>query len=369
MHALFPVLIQVSPVAALPPPSDQAAAIVRFNAEPAICDGEQQRATVSEEPFPLAFLQPRSAPLRAPVAITLRFRIDASGRPLGIAVAGDAAVPYDLRDLPAALAAWRFAPGAERRDCRIRFIAEAEPVRTARPETLYRFLALNPLSGQRRLSEVGEPAFQRARPAISTCEPPLPNARLLAFPPFERIPQPPGTFSYSWVGFDIAPDGRVRRARLLGGSGNDLLDRESLSAISRSRYQPGARTGCIYHFFRRNTAPTLPPPAPDDDSFRPESATCPDEEPEWAAMAPLQFPPAFNRRGIEGWAIVSYDLAPWGETGNVRVLAAEPAAAFGEQAAMIVRMARAVAGTGHVGCTVRVVFRLPDGTPRAEDDD
>ncbi len=369
MHALFPVLIQAASAVALPPYPEQAGAIVRFNAEPAVCDGEEQRATVSEEPFPLGFLQHRSAPRRAPMAITLRFRIDSSGRPLGIAISGGPAAHYDLRDLPAALAAWRFAPGAERRDCRIRFIAETEAVDTARPDTLYRFLALNPLSGQARLDQVARPALQRARPATSTCEPPMPSPRQLAFPPFERIPQPPGTLSYSWVGFDIAADGRIRAARLLSGSGNHLLDRESLSAISRSRYQPGVRTGCIYHFFRRGSGPMLPPPPPEDDSLRPESATCPNDEPEWAAMPPLQFPLAFNRRGIEGWAILAYDLAPWGEPGNVRVLAAEPAAAFGDQAAMIVRSARAAAGPGYVGCTVRVVFRLPDGTPTAAADD
>ena len=34
-------------------------------------------------------------------------------------------------------------------------------------------------------------------------------------------------------------------------------------------------------------------------------------------------------RAIEGWAVIAFDVAPWGGTGNVRVVASEPAADFG----------------------------------------
>jgi TonB family protein len=211
-----------------------------------------------------------------------------------------------------------------------------------------------------RASEVGRPAFERAKPAGTTCFDPRPSVRMLAFPAFEEIEQPAGTVHFSWLAHDIGPDGRVRNVRLLGSSGNDELDRRSRAAISRSRFQPGARTGCVFEYHRRAVEPMPAPPPPEEESFRAAGATCPQEEPQWLHMPPLDFPAAFNRRSIEGWAIVSYDLAPWGETGNVRVLAAEPAAVFGDQAARIVREARTAGGdSGFVGCTARVIFLMP----------
>jgi TonB family protein len=360
-----PPLVSGGPFATVP----LVPAIVRFTAGPPRCGGEEQSAVVAEEPFPRAHLQMGAS--RRLAEFRLRFRIDADGRPLGIAfepLVEPGSEFHDARDVPAAFAAWRFAPGPERRDCTIRFTPVVERVDSARPESLFRFVALHRLSGQRPVGEVGRAAFERIKPADSTCYEPRPDPRLFAYPPFQTMSQPQGTVSYSWVGHDIAADGRVRNLRLLAGSGNAELDRETVAALSRSRFQPGARRGCLYHFYRRERAPMAPPPLPDESGFRPAGATCPAEEPEWRSMPPLEFPEEFNRRGIEGWAILRYDLAPWGATGNVTVVAAEPAAAFGEQAARIVRGAQAAAGPGYVGCTGRVIFRLPrDGKSSEEE--
>jgi TonB family protein len=77
-------------------------------------------------------------------------------------------------------------------------------------------------------------------------------------------------------------------------------------------------------------------------------------------MPPIGFPPEFERRGIEGWAVVRFDIAPWGGVGNVAVVAAEPAAAFGQQAVQIVGAARkAPSARGYTGCMARVLFKLP----------
>ncbi|RKH77604.1 TonB family protein, partial [Corallococcus praedator] len=73
-----------------------------------------------------------------------------------------------------------------------------------------------------------------------------------------------------------------------------------------------------------------------------------------------QFPPQFQRRAIEGWAIVQYDIAPWGATGNMKLLLAEPAAAFGDSALSLVRQAKFPASsTGAAACVMRVRFNMP----------
>ena len=74
------------------------------------------------------------------------------------------------------------------------------------------------------------------------------------------------------------------------------------------------------------------------------------------------------RRRIEGWAVVRYDAAPWGEIGNVTVLAAQPSADFGTQAQVVLRSAKvAPSESGFTGCVERVRFVMPpESGPRAE---
>jgi len=344
-------------------------AIVRFRAGEARCDGSgAERPVLTEEPFNGASFAPPAAPAgAAPDEVRLSFRIAADGRPLGIKAERRLQLPIDTRDVAAAFAAWRFAPGPERSGCTAAFRVEAVPVSRADPPALHRFLALQALAGS-PIPAAARAAFRRAMPAGSTCFDPRPNVRLQAFPAFEEIPQPPGTASYSFVGYEIAADGSTRGARIASSSGNRMLDRQSLAAIGRTRYQPGIRKGCNYPFYRRQAEPLRPPPPPEEAAFRPEGATCPAERPQWAHMPELVFPEEFRRRAIEGWAVVRYDVAPWGATGNVTVAASEPAAAFGEQAVRIVSSARKPpGGQGFTGCVVRVIFVLPerDGEPDA----
>ncbi|RZM34116.1 MAG: energy transducer TonB, partial [Sphingomonas sp.] len=87
-------------------------------------------------------------------------------------------------------------------------------------------------------------------------------------------------------------------------------------------------------------------------------ATCPAGR-DWTTPPILIFPEAYRRRSIEGWAIVTYDLAPWGEPGNIHAVAAEPSADFGAQAEAVVRGARLPASDrGATGCVDRVIFKI-----------
>ena len=343
--------VQVKP--GTPPPEP---VIVRFHADPPRCAGAEERPIVREEPFPVALVPSR--PVAAGGHVRISFTIDADGRPLGITAvpwAGGSAV--DTSDVAPAFAAWRFPAGAERRNCEIDFRIAPEPVGSAAAETLYRFLAIHPATRRYAPGSVGSAAFERIRPEGSNCRP-RPNMRSQAFPPFELIPQPPGTISYSFMTFDIDGEGRARSVRLVSSSGNGRLDRESVRATEAFRFAPGARTGCTQYFFRRG-GPMAPPPAPEQDVYRRPGASCPAGETAWAQMPRLVFPVPFNRRGIEGWAIVRYDVGADGVTRNVETVDFAPAAEFGAQAALIVRQARKAASEGgYSGCVERVIFRL-----------
>lgn len=73
----------------------------------------------------------------------------------------------------------------------------------------------------------------------------------------------------------------------------------------------------------------------------------------------LRYPDAYRRQGVEGWGIVAYDVAPWGQTGNLRVVASEPSAAFGAAAMETVRAATKEASPqGYSNCVTRVRFVL-----------
>jgi TonB family protein len=346
-----------------PPPPPQPA-IARFEAEAPRCDGAEVRPTVREEPFPVPLTAGRQG-LPGGGRVTVRFRIDPMGRPLGIAVERGSP-SLDISDVAPALAAWRFPAGRERSSCTIAFRAVVEPVATAEPATLYRFLALHPSTRRYTPPGIGTAAFERIRPAGSTCRP-RPPIRVEVYPPFETIVLPPGTTGYSFMTYDIDAAGRARNVRLVSSSGHARLDSESVRATGAFRFAPGARTGCTQYFYRLGT-PMAPPPPPDEDAYQPAGATCPADSPEWAQMPRLVFPVPFNRRGIEGWAVVRYDVGPNGETRNVEAVDYAPAAEFAEQAARIVDEGRKPAdGRGYSGCMERVIFRLPQaGTPPEE---
>jgi TonB family protein len=353
-------------VAPLSPPiiivdGDMPATLVSFRPGIARCDGGEEALQSAELPLPVVAAggdDPRS-----PAPVRIEFRIDAEGRPLGIKEmprTGRTGFYYSSADVLPAFAASRFRRGAERSGCTIAYDVQAAPVDQADLATLYRMVALQVPSGSPLFRRT---VFDRTKPPGSDCfEDRSLNVRLRAYPAFEEIPQAPGTVSYSFLAFDLDAGGRPRNARVLGSAGNAELDRRSLEAVRASRFSPVARWGCTYSYWRRPTEPLRAPELPELERFRPEGSNCPKETIPWAYVPPLNFPPEFQRRGIEGWAVLSYDVAPWGGTGNVRMVAAEPAAAFGEQGRRIVSGAReAPSNSGHVGCLTRVVFRMPEG--------
>jgi hypothetical protein len=335
-------------------------AILEYDAGEVRCRGEVVRPISAERPLPASHY---TSDVKGLQPFTLAFRIGSDGRPLGISNPNrpPGAVPYlPNDDLAPALAAWRFPAGAERLGCAVSFTPRLIAVAAAPTEELYRFVALP------RLGYAGwREAIKRLQEEGGGCfTPRYPKERLRAIPDFDSISQAPGTFSWTFVGFDVTSSGKTSGVRTLASDGNPELDRAGIEAVGRNEYASGdPRTGCHIPYFRRQNVPLEAPPAPERDVFVAKDATCDNAVP-FVRKPVMIFPENFRRRSIEGWAVVRYDVAPWGATGNFKVLAAEPAAAFGDAAQRIIAAAtRPPSPAGATGCVDRVRFVLPaDGT-------
>jgi TonB family protein len=282
-----------------------------------------------------------------PVAYS--FTIDPTGRPLDIKRVAKGYVAAG-EDLTPALAVGQFAAGAARSECSLTFVPAPQPIAAAPVASV---MAYTMFPQQRPTAEM----WARVKPTGSTCYDPPPQVRNRAFPDFDAIPKQPGRQSWSMIGFDIDEAGKPIHVKPVAGNGNAALEAASMSAIAASRFAPGARIGCQYPYWVGSA--TMPAsPMPEEAKFRATGATCPSKA-EWAVEPNLTYPEQFRRRAVEGWAMVGYDVAPWGQTGNVRVLAAQPAEEFGEQAVRLLTAAkRAPSATGYTGCIDRVHFRM-----------
>ncbi len=324
------------------------------------CGGQAVAPVAMGQPVGRFGFVPKGAPMQQ----RYRFRIDAAGRPLTIVqdttmtfsqVAGD--------DPGAALAVSRFPAGPARSDCTIAFVAQGTPIDAAPPADLMAY-SISPMFG--RMS--APPAWKRITPAGSTCfDTPRPAPLIRVLPDFDALPATPGVKDWSMVGYDLDAKGRPTKVRIVEGTGNRALDAASVKAIQGSRFTGGARTACLYPFWRK-PAPVAAPESPDKASLRPEGSNCPADRP-WAVMPKLIYPAAYRQRAIEGWAAIAYDVAPWGETGNIRVLASEPATAFGQQAIQIVRLARkAPSRENAIDCVEMVRFVMDKDDAAADDE-
>lgn len=335
-----------------PPPrgsvSTSAYQLVTWSAGPATCNGLAQAVQAAEAPDSVyAWLGTAREPFLRPV--TARFRIDATGRTLDIATDSGLNSPYGNGVLPA-LAATRFAPGAARTECSITFTPGAAPVASAPISAMIAYTIWP--HGTRLPHE----AYARIAPTDTDCIDPSPEVLARAFPDFQAIEQAPGSRAWSMVGYDIDRQGRAVRVHLAATTGNAALDRASIKAVQHSRFKPGVRHGCVYPYWRSG-GPLAPPPIP-EDAPKNDPARCPVES-DWSAPLRYNYPDDYRRLRIEGWAIISYDVAPWGQTGNIKVLMSQPTAEFGTAASNMIRAARKrEAGQGFTGCVSRVRYNL-----------
>lgn len=246
-----PVVVPIPPPPAASPNRAEPQ-LVTWSAGPILCAGQPIAPTLPPRPLPSAgaSLAGRSGES----VVRLAFSIDARGRPLGI-TSPSGFHTVDTSDLGPALAASRFAAGASRTDCAVWFTPTRMPFAAADVAEVMGFTVLP--TGSRPIRA----AWDRVQPAGTTCLAPQPQALNRAFPEFRKIPQAPGTFSWTMVGFDVDAKGEPVNVRRVAGTGNAVLDRESVAAVERSRFEEAARQGCLYPYWRRGdnlTAPDSP---------------------------------------------------------------------------------------------------------------
>ena len=284
-------------------------------------------------------------------ASAYRFAIDAKGRPHSIE-RGEGEGQGLGPDIAPALAASHFPAGAERENCQISYAPKFDPLASAPLADLIAY-SIHP-TGQKLPRE----GWDRINTAGNCRDRPRPAPLLSGHPDFRKMKATPGARDWSLVAYDTDADGRPVNVRIAHGTGNDELDAAAIEAIRVSRFTGGARTGCLHPYWR-SAGKLRAPERPAEEQVRPVDAVCPAKI-EWATHPTTHYPPAYRRRAIEGWAIVAFDTAPWGEVGNVKVLDAQPSAAFGRQAINIVRSGRvAPSAQGASGCVETVNFLMP----------
>ncbi|MBX3594213.1 energy transducer TonB [Sphingomonas sp.] len=301
-----------------------------------------------------------------PVApVDIAFSIDADGRPTGVAQLPRPAGRFaylDASDLEVVTTLLRFVSGGPIAGCRVTFSPRETAVAEASIERLAPFIALNSPG----LALIRRDALARLRMADCGGQRP-PRFLLRGYPDLARVRPRRGEPDVSIIAYDIDAQGVPVRLRPLAGTGNVELDASAIDAFAKSRFVPGgARLRCTAPAIRW-PAPSDAPSAPPVASFRPKDATCP-QTIVWERAPTPSYPTAYRRRAVEGWAIIGFDIAPWGATGNVRVLASAPSVSLGEPARRSVASARAATSTtGARGCVTRVLFRMAADDGAASD--
>lgn len=366
--ALLPVAAQGQ---TMPPPAppvtvpigspDQPLAGVLLRPETALsCDGRTVSRIDGESLPPTLYGRTYGAQTGQRIGRAIHtFGIDETGRVLNIRAQGATSdddgpfvtlTPAVQSAVQATLAGWRFAPEA-RPDCRLTIRYVPVPVASADRDMLMRFFAVTRYSGAER-----QAVQRRLAGPDHDCEEAGPFARA-GYPNFEAGRRRPGIEDWTVVTWNVAADGAIKDVQTLASSGDAGFDTEARDATSRSRARPGKpRTGCVYNWYRRGSplaAPAMPTPPTDPLADCP-AAVLSGIRPRLTARGPE----AFLSRGVEGWALVRFDIAPWGQIGNVAVVDAQPAQAFGDAAMAAFQGATADPGPGATRCLQPVHYRI-----------
>ncbi|MBB3346714.1 energy transducer TonB [Sphingomonas sp. BK069] len=286
---------------------------------------------------------------------TLVFALDPTGRPTSIRPEAKEVAPS--ADLAPALAASRFAAGASRTNCAITYTPRIAPLAEAAIADLIAY-TLAPDNGT-----MPQEGWDRVRLAGTCLDLPRPEALLRALPDFRNISATPGARDWTMVRYDTDARGRPRGTHVIHGTGNPALDAAAMSATRASRFTGGARTGCQYPYWLR-PAKLVAPELSEAARAAKDGPDCP-HRPAFLTPPRLTFPEPYRRRMIEGWAVIRFDVAPWGEIGHLSVVASEPTADFGSQAIIVMRSATLPPSDhGRSGCVDRVRFVMgPDDMP------
>lgn len=318
--------------------------LLAWNASDAVC-----AAGAAITPADFVSPDPQLHFLRTPPGpdtVTIRFSIDADGRPFGITAQSDPRSRFHMRDLMPSLRASRFAVSSPQTGCSITYTPQTITIDEASLETLARF-------GVAQRLRMPKEVWTRISPGNCNDSPRLaPLVR--AYPDFRTLTRQQGTRQWTYVSYDIDAEGVPINLATPLSSGYGALDAEARAAAAAGRYAGGPRTGCLQAWWTGAETIPAPPMPPEEKS----NQACESKD-RWEKEPRLVFPSNYQQRAIEGWAVLRFDVAPWGEIGAIEVLDAQPSSEFGEAAVNVVKNAKfKPLESGLKGCIDRVVFRI-----------
>jgi TonB family protein len=366
-------LVPATALATVPPPPvmdlhpGAKTAIVSFAPPPArvACDGRDVVVVQSSPIHPKAW-QPWTPPVGANPASAL----PQLGQSLTFSVDGDGAVidlkrgpgfaPWSGDEQIAIVATWRFAPGAPAKGCKF----DLAPIQTALADTTpAKLFEIAAVEGRNT-----PPAVRAALAKAGDCyQPPRRAPDTIAYPDLRAFRDKTASPPWAGVRYGIDASGAVRDVRIVTQSGDPAFADAAAASVAESRFQSGsARTGC-YATFRAKAKTTPAPSRPDIKAFERPGDACDLTREAMNTPETKTFPPAYAKSGVAGWAIVRFDVAPWGQIGNVEVMASQPSEAFGIAARNLVQSSRPSAPpTGYRGCLVPIIYAIP---PSVDDED
>ncbi len=292
-----------------------------------------------------------------PDGVTVSFALDAQGRPMDIARQGEPAFRFQTQGLQPALRASRFAVDEPQTGCTIRYTPTYQSMAEAPVESIARI-------GVAQRLRIAKEAWDRIAPGDCRKSPRIaPLTR--HYPDFRKLTRREGERQWVYVTYDLDAEGTPVNLAVPLSSGYGELDTAAREAVAAGRYAGGPRTGCVQAWW---TGPETIPAPPIPPKSETEGNPACEIKDRWEREPRLVFPDHYQRRAIEGWAVLRYDVAPWGDIGAIEVLAAQPSAEFGEAAVNVIRQARfKPQDTGLKGCVDRVIFRIrPDERTREE---
>lgn len=357
--------LAMASVAAPPPPTLAPAKLVSFAPPPARVECARGAARLVEgAPLPIKVWQPWVPPVPPVGAVAYvppppatsevyTFSVDADGHVVDLKrqASPNVTLAWTIDEQAAVLASWRFAAGAPAEGCKVDLAPTYAPLAEASPARLFEALAADPRNVHPALRKAlgGDCAGPtRRRPQVMV----YPDMR-----PFEdRSVDPP------WAGlsYDIDAGGTPRNLRIVAQHGETALGDTAAAAIADSRFFPGPpRSGCFVAFKALPKA-TPAPKRPSGDSFERPGDACKVSREALNIPEAKTYPPAFGKQRVAGWAILRFDVAPWGQVGAVEVLAAQPTETFGVYARNLLQGARPTPPpSGYRGCVVPIIYAIP----------
>lgn len=357
----------------LPPPSDPKSPIVVITYAPppaSLTCAEGSARLVEGATVPPRLWQiwtppvspvgmPAYTPPPLPSSETYGLSVNADGRVTDLKRL-DPVIAGGADEASAIIASWRFAPGAPAKDCKIDLQPRHKPIAEALPATLYEMLA----------NDVRDPApaLRQALGAAGDCTHyPYRRPRLVAYPDLQAFDDK--TVDPAWAGlrYDIDGRGAVRNVEVVARHGEPAFSDTAVKAVARSRYFQGSpRKGC-YIAFKAMPKATEAVARPSGDSLERPGDQCKVTLEALNLPENKAFPPAFIKRRVAGWAMLRFDVAPWGQIGAIEVIAAQPTQAFGEAGRSLLMGARpSPPATGYRGCVAPIIYAIP-AVPRDGD--